>query len=1213
MPKSTRRASMQAMYTMNKHTFSSDVRLLMECTEEDLLPCQKDNYKNALDEFNRVSKYIENVKSGKVQIQSLPSTSLTSTTDQQVNDPDIIVIGESPPQQKTVNQRVAQRQAVSNSPVANLTIPPLPVSAIPQQVYKFVNGQQSNVVKVGNQIFIRPMMTVAPQPNAPMVNVTQSQIQAASNLIPMTMFDKRAELESQRRLGLSKKEVDSSGNWVPLDEFYYGKKEGDPTYIEEKGEYRFKCWFCSKMLYNNVKTMMHMQGHIDSEKQQNLDLSDLTQCKHCYKQFDTPFEMQTHIEKVHLNNSNVLMCRICEKDHESRVGLTSHMRQNHNACEMPYICQLCEFRSSMYSDVVDHFKKKHDSSENMLCLYCLKAFHVKFVSTGWGQTQNYYHHLLKHQSKNKIRKCQVCKLTFFNPQDLKAHRRKDHQANIKGVIGMNSKYTTPDQVMIKVPEQGLQPKQIKSLNAPAVSKVRDNHLVLPGAVNQIHCMECKMLMGTQDHYKKYIQCSMCRFATSCSFAYANHMMGFHSGQMTALSLNVPKERPMEHVMYCMCGYASIYGNNIANHMVYCTKRTCYKDKPDVPINDYENKEIQDPRNKPGASLLDVLGLVKRPTPSQREDVDLEDDYEAAGSSSDQTGQRKKSGWFRIRLQDKPKKTSDDEREDEEEMDQSENASTTDDVHNTDNNSANKTSDNIDNTDDNSETTASVNTTDGSKLQDQLCETIEDTGNTSSPSDSKKRSTQDTESIENRVETNKNKDIIKVQATTSDTAASEFADGVKSTIQDGKTIITSKTCTEMETDVPLLPNSSAADTVSPLSEKGDNSFDNTGSADANKLGKESELHSKAADIEKIESSSPTEDSTTETLVALDDKKNSNSAREEDMSRHRDSGLREKYSNDSKEVHVDKEKIERSRPTEDSTKETSVKLDVNKTNNSKGEKEISRQKDSGSMEKHSNDSQESSEESKHAKYSESSSIEETHNPEENSDKHVLEEESGTSGSKTAPEESVEKIQSDTKETEKIGDKTVEDNILNKTDSKTNIINTDDNKTKDGASSSGEMSTPQGSTQPEEPTLNQSYITGSSSLDKNCDHSDGGHNRRHSSSAEQSSDRSHDYKDKDRSYKRRSDDYNRDRDRDRSRDYHRDDRDRKYDRDYDRHGRDRSREYGYHGGQSNRGYRRDGHRDRDRNRDRDRDYYDNRNYGRQGKGQGHHGGYRDRNSYY
>ena len=59
-----------------------------------------------------------------------------------------------------------------------------------------------------------------------------------------------------------------------------------------------QCWYCNKMLYNNVAAMMHIQGHIDSERQVNLDLSDLTQCKHCYKTFDTPFEMQTHIEKV---------------------------------------------------------------------------------------------------------------------------------------------------------------------------------------------------------------------------------------------------------------------------------------------------------------------------------------------------------------------------------------------------------------------------------------------------------------------------------------------------------------------------------------------------------------------------------------------------------------------------------------------------------------------------------------------------------------------------------------------------------------------------------------------------------------------------------------------------------------------------------------------------------------------------------------------------
>lgn len=74
-----------------------------------------------------------------------------------------------------------------------------------------------------------------------------------------------------------------------------------------------QCWYCNKMLYNNIKAMMHIQGHIDSSKQQNIDLSDLTQCKHCYRQFDTPFEMQTHVEKVKCTlekNPGHFMCKV---------------------------------------------------------------------------------------------------------------------------------------------------------------------------------------------------------------------------------------------------------------------------------------------------------------------------------------------------------------------------------------------------------------------------------------------------------------------------------------------------------------------------------------------------------------------------------------------------------------------------------------------------------------------------------------------------------------------------------------------------------------------------------------------------------------------------------------------------------------------------------------------------------------------------------------
>ncbi|KAL5019960.1 hypothetical protein ScPMuIL_002852 [Solemya velum] len=524
----------------------------------------------------------------------------------QVTEPDVIIIGETPPR-------------LGKSPASGV---------VPQQMYKFVSlagGRQ-----VPSQLLIRPLLTVPPQQQQ-QVLIQQGQRQSAIPVQPVQPRriepNQNLQVLSRPKYGglgvidqsqIKKKPrkqtfetTDESGNWVPLDEYYYGKMEGNPSYSEEKGEYRFKCWYCSKMLYNNVRAMMHIVGHITSGKQQNIDLSDLTQCKYCYKQFDTPFEMQTHMEKVHMNNANVLLCRICEKDHQNRNALAQHMRQNHNACEMPYICHLCNFRSSMYSDVVDHFKKKHDSSQNLLCLYCLRVFHVKFVQQGWGQTQTFYSHLLKHQSKSSTKKCPSCKLTFFNINEVKAHK-KDHFPNQKGVFGKNASCLNSTQVMIKVPESGLHNKaqHVKSLNAPTVNKIQDfGGMKMPKVDSCLQCFECKTFMGTQDHYKKHIQCSLCRFATSCSFAYANHMMGFHSGQMSSLNLNIPWERAMAAPMYCLCGYGSKYGNKIATHLVYCTKRTCYKDRMKTQTN--EGSESTDSQEKPEASLLDVLGLVKK--------------------------------------------------------------------------------------------------------------------------------------------------------------------------------------------------------------------------------------------------------------------------------------------------------------------------------------------------------------------------------------------------------------------------------------------------------------------------------------------------------------------------------------------------------------------------------------------------------------------------
>ncbi|KAK7095642.1 filaggrin-like isoform X2 [Littorina saxatilis] len=631
---------------------STGVELQMECVDDPLTVCQLEAIKKGKEDHRRATKMIEMAKAeaSRVATEAAKAAAKAEALSRmqataKSASPDLMIVGESPPPAVQMRGQVVQvtpppvtSPPNSHSLLSNMAAVPtsgmmVGPGVVPQQVFRFVNFNQHANTPTNlqpNQWFLRPIMPVIPQQQGQLRGPTPSSLRQAGppTIVsgtsglgikrPFTMATSAnlSPVIPKRPRGRPSADADmGGGNWVPLDEYYYGKMEGDPTYTEEKSEFRFKCWMCTKMLYNNVKAMMHLQGHIDSEKQQNLDLSDLTQCKHCYKQFDTPFEMQTHIEKVHLNNVNVLMCRICEKDHESRTALTTHMRQNHCACEMPYTCQLCNFRSSMYSDVVDHFKKKHDSSNNMLCLYCLRVFNVKFVSQGWGQTQTYYHHLLRHQTKSGNKKCAFCKLSFFNPIDMKQHRKACHQPNQKGVIGVNAKYSTPDQVMIKVPETGIITKKSggpKSLNAPTISKVMEHRgLRLPRATAVASCFECKMLMNTSDHYKKYIQCSMCRFATSCSFAYATHMMGFHSGQLTSLAGSTPWERPMAAPLYCACGFSSKLANRIATHLVSCSKRTCYVNKPEPPPDKAASDEQTDPRRKPDASILDALGLVKK--------------------------------------------------------------------------------------------------------------------------------------------------------------------------------------------------------------------------------------------------------------------------------------------------------------------------------------------------------------------------------------------------------------------------------------------------------------------------------------------------------------------------------------------------------------------------------------------------------------------------
>ncbi|CAH8489872.1 unnamed protein product [Schistosoma turkestanicum] len=229
-------------------------------------------------------------------------------------------------------------------------------------------------------------------------------------------------VQSLKGLSVKKPCKDGKGvKYIPIDEYYFGHQDGNTDYVEEKGDFRFKCAVCQRIFYSNTKLMSHILGHVDEASQACLDTADTTQCSVCNQIFFSAFDLRDHIEKEHtvsasgdetktdplaqitsqlliqqridgrddsisnldhmeilapnLNGiSNTPSCRICGKVAANKLLLAHHLQSTHRQREMPYVCRLCLFRSSMYEDILDHFKKMHDNSNHLLCTYCLRIF-----------------------------------------------------------------------------------------------------------------------------------------------------------------------------------------------------------------------------------------------------------------------------------------------------------------------------------------------------------------------------------------------------------------------------------------------------------------------------------------------------------------------------------------------------------------------------------------------------------------------------------------------------------------------------------------------------------------------------------------------------------------------------------------------------------------------------------------------------------------------
>lgn len=385
------------------------------------------------------------------------------------------------------------------------------------------------------------------------------------------------------------KTIDSEkGKLIMLvNDFYYGKHEGD-VQEEQKTHTTFKCFSCLKILKNNIRFMNHMKHHLELEKQSSESWENHTTCQHCYRQFPTPFQLQCHIESTHTPHEFSTICKICELSFETEHILLQHMKDNHKPGEMPYICQVCNYRSSSFSDVETHFRTSHENTKNLLCPFCLKV-----IKIATPYMHHYMKHQKKgiHRCTKCRLQFLTCKekmdhktqhhRTFMKPKQLEG-LPPGTKVTIRASVGpLQSGSSTTSSISANTSTLQLSPPRTKNITAKNPTKSNTNkpnttkfsaskpNTAKPNGskskfkskisnmqkkqstltssnrkskVNTalrnlryrrgVHkCIECcSEIKDFANHFPTYVHCSFCRYNTSCSKSYVNHMMSFHSNR-----------------------------------------------------------------------------------------------------------------------------------------------------------------------------------------------------------------------------------------------------------------------------------------------------------------------------------------------------------------------------------------------------------------------------------------------------------------------------------------------------------------------------------------------------------------------------------------------------------------------------------------------------------------------------------------------------------
>uniref|UniRef100_A0A182SPN3 C2H2-type domain-containing protein n=1 Tax=Anopheles maculatus TaxID=74869 RepID=A0A182SPN3_9DIPT len=442
---------------------------------------------------------------------------------------------------------------------------------------------------------------------------TQNVLAPVSADPPKKIILKKMQIEEQRTMATAatttgpgykkmKRNEEPDGETVVLEDYYYGFTGGSE--LSESAapcpNFEVPCPECPQLTFRcNLQLLDHLLEHVSSSSAS--EESDF--CRTCSKHVPRA-EWEQHTALAHpkeTKSSKWHSCLICQERFTTAPVLAMHMQKSHSPLEMPYRCVGCDFRSSIVHTTIEHFYAQHKGTVLLQCPFCLKmacAFRcgqppgTDDQSTNQALVKNvklFLDHLRVHSNKRISKQCSKCVLSFQTKGEHKFHRLFCHGPYKE--VGIVNKVTNSATLIQKPPKKVVAKE---TLWYRVVTQF--NQLFLEMESGNI-CLECGNDFDQFNHMIGLVQCTMCKFQTTCLPSMINHTLRCFSN---VAALRYRPTSDMQHEMHCKCGFSSYDGFALARHLLVC----CSSDSVYTTVEAAQ-------ANVTERSMLDMLGLVRR--------------------------------------------------------------------------------------------------------------------------------------------------------------------------------------------------------------------------------------------------------------------------------------------------------------------------------------------------------------------------------------------------------------------------------------------------------------------------------------------------------------------------------------------------------------------------------------------------------------------------